>query len=61
LAQRLAERLPSAELRLLDEEGHYSLPIQHRRAILDDLQAAAARPAGELPLSLDDQSLPRSV
>ncbi len=41
LAERLAERIPSAELRLMENEGHYSLSIQHRRSILEDLQRAA--------------------
>ena len=51
LAESLAERVPSAELRLLENEGHYSLPIQHRHAILTDLQEAGKQ----------EQSLPRSV
>ena len=51
LAEALAQRLPSAELRLLEGEGHYSLPIQHRRAILEDLREAVRQ----------EQSSPRSV
>lgn len=61
LAERLAERLPSAELRLMEHEGHYSLPIQHRRAILEDLQNAAGMRHHEPPVRVDGQSLPRSV
>lgn len=44
LAQELAERVPSAKFRLLENEGHYSLPIQHGREILEDLRQASAIP-----------------
>ncbi len=37
LAEQIAERLPVCTLRLIDEAGHYSLPIRHTREILADL------------------------
>jgi pimeloyl-ACP methyl ester carboxylesterase len=37
LAEQLARRLPHCEARFIENEGHYSLPIRHRRAILTDL------------------------
>ena len=40
LAQSLGQRLPRASLRLVEGEGHYSLPIRHMREILADLQSA---------------------
>jgi len=40
LAQSLGERLPLCRERLVDGEGHYSLPIRHMREILDDLKSA---------------------
>ena len=40
LIEALAARLPNCETRFIEGEGHYSLPIAHRRAILEDLLAA---------------------
>ena len=40
LIAALAARLPNCETRFIENEGHYSLPIAHRRAILEDLLAA---------------------
>jgi len=37
LAEQLAQRIPRCEARFIENEGHYSLPIRHRRAILKDL------------------------
>jgi pimeloyl-ACP methyl ester carboxylesterase len=37
LAERLARRIPNCTTRFVENEGHYSLPIRHRRAILTDL------------------------
>ncbi|HMJ07312.1 MAG TPA: alpha/beta hydrolase [Chthoniobacterales bacterium] len=39
LAQELAPRFPRATLRLVEEAGHYSLPIRHIEEILADLIA----------------------
>lgn len=40
LAQSLGERLPLCREHLVEDEGHYSLPIRHMREILDDLKSA---------------------
>jgi pimeloyl-ACP methyl ester carboxylesterase len=40
LARSLGRRLPKCGLRLVEDEGHYSLPIRHMREILADLQSA---------------------
>ena len=40
VAVALAEVLPTARLRLIPGEGHYSLPIRHRRAILREIIAS---------------------
>src|SRR5450432_96353 len=40
LAQSLGVRLPYCTAHLVDQEGHYSLPIRHMREILDDLRSA---------------------
>ena len=40
LAQSLGARLPHCSAHLVDQEGHYSLPIRHMREILDDLRSA---------------------
>jgi pimeloyl-ACP methyl ester carboxylesterase len=40
LAEQVAARLPNARLRLVDDAGHYSLPIRHIPEILRDLVAA---------------------
>ena len=40
LAEKMAPRLPSCRLHLVDGEGHFSLPIRHTREILDDLLRA---------------------
>lgn len=37
LAREIAEKLPNCKARFLEDEGHYSLPIRHRREILEDL------------------------
>jgi pimeloyl-ACP methyl ester carboxylesterase len=37
LAEALAKRLPDCKARFIDDAGHYSLPIRHMRAILEDL------------------------
>ena len=37
LAQEVAKRLPNCKARLVDNAGHYSLPIRHMREILQDL------------------------
>jgi pimeloyl-ACP methyl ester carboxylesterase len=44
LAEEIATRLPNARLRLVDDAGHYSLPIRHMHEILRDL-VAVDRPA----------------
>jgi len=41
-----AQRIPGVELRILPDEGHYSLPIRRAPEILADLAAAGPRPAG---------------
>jgi len=37
LAEQIAARLPHCEFHLVDEAGHYSLPIRHTHEILSDL------------------------
>jgi pimeloyl-ACP methyl ester carboxylesterase len=37
LAEEVAKRLPNCEARFIKDAGHYSLPIRHMRAILEDL------------------------
>jgi pimeloyl-ACP methyl ester carboxylesterase len=37
LAEAVARRLPQCTARFLENEGHFSLPIRHGRAILQDL------------------------
>ena len=37
LAEEIADRLPDCKARYVASEGHYSLPIRHIRAILQDL------------------------
>jgi pimeloyl-ACP methyl ester carboxylesterase len=39
LAHSLGARLPRCAQHLVEGEGHYSLPIRHMRAILEDLQS----------------------
>ena len=39
LAQQLAKRLPDCKLRVVENTGHFSLPIRHTREILADLIA----------------------
>jgi len=39
VANYVASRIPDCELRLIEGEGHYSLPIRHMREILSDLIA----------------------
>ena len=40
LAESLGPRLPQCTIRIVEGEGHYSLPIRHMREILDDLRSA---------------------
>lgn len=40
LAESLGPRLPHCTMRIVEGEGHYSLPIRHMREILDDLRSA---------------------
>lgn len=40
LARMLGERLPNCTTHLVEDEGHYSLPIRHMHEILADLQFA---------------------
>jgi pimeloyl-ACP methyl ester carboxylesterase len=37
LAEQIAARLPNCEFHLVEETGHYSLPIRHTHEILSDL------------------------
>lgn len=37
LAEEIAQRLPNCELHLVENAGHYSLPIRHTQEILADL------------------------
>src|SRR6266436_10281475 len=37
LAEAIANRFPNCKARFIQDEGHYSLPIRHMRAILEDL------------------------
>jgi pimeloyl-ACP methyl ester carboxylesterase len=37
LAEQIATRLPNCEFRLVEDAGHYSLPIRHTHEILADL------------------------
>jgi len=39
VAEYVAARLPNCEVRYVEGEGHYSLPIRHMREILADLIA----------------------
>lgn len=39
LAEKMAERLPRADLRIVEDAGHYSLPIRHMRKILQALKS----------------------
>jgi pimeloyl-ACP methyl ester carboxylesterase len=39
IAEDVARRLPNCQLHLIDDAGHYSLPIRHMREILEDLIA----------------------
>jgi pimeloyl-ACP methyl ester carboxylesterase len=39
IAKELAQRLPNCQMRFVEDEGHYSLPIRHMREILADLIA----------------------
>ena len=43
LAEALAQRLPSCQTHFIENEGHYSLPIRHRMAILRDLVESGTR------------------
>jgi pimeloyl-ACP methyl ester carboxylesterase len=48
LAERVAARLPNCALRIVPDEGHYSLPIRHAREILADLIATPASSPDEV-------------
>ena len=48
LAESVAARLPQCALRIVPNEGHYSLPILHAREILADLLAAPASSPDEV-------------
>ena len=37
LAEEIATRLPNCQFHLVEDAGHYSLPIRHTREILADL------------------------
>jgi len=37
LAEEIANRFPNCKSRIIQDEGHYSLPIRHMREILEDL------------------------
>ena len=50
LAAALARELPRGDFRLLENEGHYSLPIRHYREILEDLKQMPAVPGPAQPL-----------
>jgi pimeloyl-ACP methyl ester carboxylesterase len=41
LAEQLAARIPGATLRMVEDEGHFSLPIRQAAAILAALRNAA--------------------
>lgn len=43
LARDVARQVPRGDFRLVENEGHYSLPIRHYREILADLKATAER------------------
>jgi pimeloyl-ACP methyl ester carboxylesterase len=40
LADSLGKRLPNCTSRMVEGEGHYSLPIRHMQEILSDLRSA---------------------
>ena len=42
LAERLAARIPGCRFHVVENEGHFSLPIRHTRAVIQDLLAAGA-------------------
>jgi pimeloyl-ACP methyl ester carboxylesterase len=44
LAQDVASRLPSCDFRLVEDAGHYSLPIRYMPEILKDLVGASSAP-----------------
>ena len=48
LAEKVAARLPQCALRIVPDEGHYSLPILHAREILADLLAVPASSPDEV-------------
>lgn len=43
LAEQLAKRLPNCKMRIVENAGHFSLPIRQMREILADLIATPAR------------------
>jgi len=42
MARRLAARLPTVRTWFLPEEGHFSLPVRHQRAILGEIKRSVA-------------------
>jgi pimeloyl-ACP methyl ester carboxylesterase len=42
MAREVAARVPGAETRWIDDEGHYSLPLNQMREILEDLRGKPA-------------------
>jgi pimeloyl-ACP methyl ester carboxylesterase len=44
-AEEIAARLPHCELHLVEESGHYSLPIRHTHEILSDLIGGSSAPS----------------
>ena len=42
LAEQLASRLPSCELHIVEDAGHYSLPIRHMHEVLAKLSGKSA-------------------
>ncbi|MDQ3625050.1 MAG: alpha/beta hydrolase [Verrucomicrobiota bacterium] len=53
VAERIAQRLPNCRFRLVEGEGHYSLPIRRVREILEDLAAAPARATKGTPSRIE--------
>jgi pimeloyl-ACP methyl ester carboxylesterase len=48
LAEDMAKKLPNCALRIVDNAGHYSLPIRHMREILKDLIGTGGESEGAL-------------
>ena len=43
LAKEMAAEVPGSEIRILEEEGHYSLIARHHREVLLDLMSRASK------------------